>query len=212
MGLIGKKVKQKVVMPDAIIFENFADNKAANKLRLDADCKRFQKYIRPYTFNPNIASMKNEFYNFNVDMKDYLLNATGSQVFSDNLVAMLNVARLHAAIYAYDNRSREISEKKIAYLNLRKLFDIMVFITIDHVMFEKGENIEWNEEENCFLHLVDTECEELILMMTDILSNIVMLADAMCDNDNAVVFRVLNFFSDENCYRLKANIEDIFEL
>lgn len=208
MGLIGKKIK-KATMPENIIFEHFMENRTANKKRIDADCKKFKKDFSAYMANPYVRELQGDFHNFNEDMRAYLFSATGSEIFSNNLVAMSNVAKWHAAFYIYTDKAKTVNEVENAYANLRKLYDIMIFITMDHVMNETGENIAWDEG---FMHIENTKNEELILMMTEVLNNIVMLAEAMCDGDRASVLGVLQFFSDENYYKLQTPVEDIFEL
>ena len=209
MGLIKARAK-KAKMPESIIFENFAENRLANKMRIDADCKKFEKDFKVYDRDPYVRELKQDFIEFKNNMVNYLFSVTESEIFAGNLANMSNIAKWHAAFYIYTDKAKTKPEVKNAYLNMRKLFDIMVFITMDHIMYEKGEYIEWDEDG--FKHQVDTKYEDLILMMTEVLNHVVMLADAMYDDDRAKVLEVLQFFSDEEFYQIRPSAEDIFDL
>jgi len=206
MGIISKRIKT----PETIIFENFHENRLANKKRVDEDCKMFNKQFHKYTNFPGAREIGETFMELNNKSKNYLLNSTGSQIFADNFVCMTNMARWYAAYFFYSKGNPDEKFIKSTYVNLRKLFDIIIFITMDHIMHEKGEKIEWGEDG--FKHLVDTKCEAQILMITEVLNNIVMLADGVYDCDNKAIFKVLSFFNDENFCHFGDTVEDIFDL
>lgn len=210
MGLFSKRVKNKKDIPESIIFENFEEHRVENKLKVDSDCAKIERDMQKFRKMDFTKSFVGDFAEFNLNMLHLLQNSTESELFPQNLLSMINAVKWYAVHYFATDEGKTEQEVKNAILNLVDLYDIVVYIAMEHIMFEKGIYIKW--ENNEFLSEKDEYTSQFISMIIDVLNNIVKITDGIYDNNSYAVIEAYKKFCDTDIFEIKPDAEDIFDL
>ena len=209
MSLFGKK-KNEVQIPENIIFEEFEKHRVENKLKVDSVCEKIQRDMQRFSNSDFAKTFSNEFYYFNLDLLSYMFEKTNSDTFTKNLVTITNAVKWYALNYSAGENGKSENEIKNTVLNLVDLFDVMVFIALDHLIFEKGIYAKWEDDE--FFHEENEYASQLICMVIEVMNNIVCLTDAVYDRDDYGVINAYNNLKNMDTFQVKPATEDIFEL
>lgn len=209
MGLFGKK-KNEVQIPENIIFEEFEKHRVENKLKVDSVCEKIQSDMQRFSNSDFAKTFSSEFYYFNLDLLSYMFEKTNSDTFTKNIVTITNAVKWYALNYSAGENGKSENEIKNTVLNLVDLFDVMVFIALDHLIFEKGIYAKWEDDE--FFHEENEYASQLICMVIEVMNNIVCLTDAVYDRDDYGVINAYNNLKNMDTFQVKPATEDIFEL
>lgn len=124
------------------------------------------------------------------------------------LSQILCFERYYALYYIYGYRSNEKIERVRVSGRLVLLHDILKFLISKHMIYGRGEYVEWNDEtvltfcNNCTIY-------DLVKKVYDNMGLVCDFIHALDENDSAKIFEISNKLSGDNVF---VEPEEIFEL
>lgn len=187
MGLF-EKIFNKAVVPNRIIFDDFAKNYHVNMNRVDEDCKSFIKDVKKMLRFPFIQNQIDDICDKKEADKQNFFDLTQDKLFAKNMATTVTYARMYAIYYLNTDAGKTKREVKHAFGQIEKLYDIVVHLLLTHYIFVRREMLQF-ENGQFLLYCEDKNSRyTLDFVNLKILKNIVDLAEAMEEGDNTKVF------------------------
>ena len=195
------KILNKAIVPNRIIFDNFADNYQLNlnrvKYVLDKVTMDMRK-IRNMRFAPIYME---EMLKENEDQQQQIIYLSGSKNFSGPLSYILDCQKWYALYFMNTDKGKTDKERKVIIDSLQDLFELSIFITIKHFAFDRNEKLEWKD--NAFWYRKDSAGKEVVKLVVENLEILLLLKTAVQAKDNTKVFEAYSKLKEFNIQLVK---------
>jgi hypothetical protein len=199
MGLMDK-IFNKAVVPNRMIFDDFANNFEVNlnRVRVITDkLKKDNSRIRDMKFAPTYME---ELLNENLEQRQKIVELSGSNNFSGPLTYIIDCQKWYALYYMNTNKGKTDKERKLICERLDELFELTIFITIKHFAVDRKEKIEWKD--NAFWYNKNTTGKDVVKLVIEIMEINLGLKNAVEHKDNTQVFQMYSKLRDPNIQQI----------
>ena len=197
MGLFDK-IFSKVVVPDRMIFKDFAKFFEMNNERARLDFKSCSKDMKKIVMSKHIYAQVGDIYEERQKIKADFFDISQGKEFSSNIGAVVHFSKMYAMNYMYTDEGKTDAEVLHAYNQLDKLYDVAVFATLSYFNYARHEKLTFDNGRFELFANVNDVSKHILNVIVEVLTDIVRLARAIKEKDNT---KYQNYFCQTWVYK-----------